>query len=333
MRLVRSLPLIAALAAGLSPVAGAEPQPRLRGYVSATGDIVRLGDFVENAGRFADVALFRAPDLGHTGSVPAWQIVDAARRAGLAGLDADNRDEVVVSRAARIVPLADMEEKVAGAVARSLGLDDTSRIRVTFDVGTRPIVVEPDARAPAVVLRLDHDIRTGRFEIVLAVPGSTRSSRAGGFRLAGQAQELVDIVVPARLINRGEVLKASDLTVERRPRQDVPGMTADTVMTLPQAAGLAARRPLMADRPFRLADLMKPELVERNGAVLITVETPGMLLSLRGRALEAGAEGDVIQVQNLQTQRTLQARVTGPGRVSIIRPAQPLALARTAPTP
>ncbi|WP_439576094.1 flagellar basal body P-ring formation chaperone FlgA [Phreatobacter sp.] len=333
MRRVRSLALIAALVAGLAPAAAAEPAPRLRPHVSVAADIVRLGDFVEHAGRFADVALFRAPDLGHTGTVPAWQIVDAARRAGLADVAADSQAEVVVTRAARIIPLADMEEKVAGAVALSLGVTDTSRIRVAFEAGVRPIAVEPDARGTAIVVRLDHDARTGRFEIVLAVPGSDRSARAGGFVLTGHAHELIDVVVPARMINRGEVLKASDLTVERRARHETHGLTADTVMSLPQAAGLAARRPLPIDRPFRTADLMKPELVERNSAVLITFETPGMMLSLRGRALEAGAEGDVIQVQNLQTQRTLQAKVIGSGRVSIIRQARPVALVRSAPTP
>lgn len=333
MRFAHSLVLLSVLATAGGLAMAAEPAPRLRAHVSVSGEIVRLGDFVENAGRHGEVAVFRAPDLGHTGAVPAWQIVDAARRAGLDGLQAESHAEIMVTRTARIVPMADMEEKVAGAVAQSLGLTDTSRIRVAFDAGTRPVAVEPDARDPAIVVRLDHDSRTGRFEAVLAVPGSDRSSRSGGFRLAGQAHELIDFVVPTRMIGRGEVLKATDLTVERRARHEISGMVADTIVALTQAAGLAARRPLTPDRPFRTVDLMKPELVERNSAVLILVERPGMLLSLRGRALEAGAEGDVIQVQNLQTQRNLQAMVTGPGRVTIVRSPAPLAIARSGTAP
>ena len=36
-----------------------------------TGDIVRIGDLVENAGIVAEVPIFRAPDLGQTGTVSA----------------------------------------------------------------------------------------------------------------------------------------------------------------------------------------------------------------------------------------------------------------------
>ena len=46
-----------------------------------------------------------------------------------------------------------------------------------------------------------------------------------------------------------------------------------------------------------------------------------MVLSVRAKALEAGAEGDTISVLNAQSNRVVQATVTGPGRVpSITRP-------------
>jgi flagella basal body P-ring formation protein FlgA len=38
---------------------------------------------------------------------------------------------------------------------------------------------------------------------------------------------------------------------------------------------------------------------------------------VRGKAVEAGALGDVVGVLNNQSNRTVQATVTGPGRVSI----------------
>jgi flagella basal body P-ring formation protein FlgA len=42
-----------------------------------------------------------------------------------------------------------------------------------------------------------------------------------------------------------------------------------------------------------------------------------MLISTRGKALESGVEGDIINVLNIQSSRTLQATVIGPGRVSV----------------
>ncbi|MBY0364378.1 MAG: flagellar basal body P-ring formation chaperone FlgA [Phreatobacter sp.] len=324
--------LAATLLAGLVLPAGAETgRPVLRLDITVAGDVVRLGDLFDNAGRHADVAVFRSPDPGHTGQVPAWRIVEAARRAGLEPESADRDRDVSVTRDARIVPLAEMEEKIAASLAGSLGLGDSSRIQVIFDRGTRPLTVERQARGQVDILRLEHDPRSGRFDAVLGIRGSGRSERTGGFRVNGTANELVEFAVPARTIGRGEVVRASDLVIDRRPRSALPMMTADTVVSLGQAVGLAARRPLSPERPFRTIDLMKPELVERNANVIIIVELPGLSLTMRGKALEAGAEGDVIQVENIQSRKKLQAVVTGLNRVSLA--TRPTTLAAATRTP
>ena len=48
-----------------------------------------------------------------------------------------------------------------------------------------------------------------------------------------------------------------------------------------------------------------------------SIDAPGIMLTTRGKALEGGGEGDVINVLNLQSKRTIQGVVTGPGRVDI----------------
>ena len=56
------------------------------------------------------------------------------------------------------------------------------------------------------------------------------------------------------------------------------------------------------------------------------------MLTMRGKALEAGAEGDIINVLNVQSKRTVQATVTGPGRVTVAA-AAPRIAAAVAPHP
>jgi flagella basal body P-ring formation protein FlgA len=72
---------------------------------------------------------------------------------------------------------------------------------------------------------------------------------------------------------------------------------------------------LRVGQAVRTADLMKPEIVKQNETVTITYQRPGIVLSIRGKALESGAEGDVVNVLNVQSKRTIQTTVTGPGRV------------------
>src|SRR5215210_1508574 len=117
-----------------------------------------------------------------------------------------------------------------------------------------------------------------------------------------------------RPLGRGDVIRASDVAIERRPKA---GMPAGARQRLDQVTGLAASRALEAGQPLRSADLMKPELVRQNESVTITFEMPGLNLSMRGKALESGAEGDLVNVLNAQSKRTVQGIVSAPGRVTL----------------
>ena len=104
------------------------------------------------------------------------------------------------------------------------------------------------------------------------------------------------------------------LLIERRPRAEVG---QDVISRREDAVGLAPRVSLQAGRPLRSADLTKPDLVQRNEAVTLVYEVPGITLTIRGRAMDGGGEGDVIGVLNEQSKRTVHGVIVGPGRVAI----------------
>ena len=294
------------------------PTPALKRQVTVTNEIVRIGDLVENAGENASVPIFRAPDLGTTGAVPAPRVLDAIRAHGILLVDTKGVSEIVVSRASRVFTLRDIEAQVARAIAEQYGYTDFKALRVSFDREVRPIQAEPSANADLAVARLFHDPRTGRFDVSFEFPGDV-GARRGALRYTGTVVETVEAAVLTRPFGRGEVVKASDVTTERRPKAEVG---SDIVGTATQAIGLAARQPLKAGQPLRSADLMRPEIVQRNEAVTIIFEAPGMMLTMRGKALDSGAEGDVVNVTNLQSKRNVQGVVTGPGRITVTGAAQ-----------
>jgi flagella basal body P-ring formation protein FlgA len=51
--------------------------------------------------------------------------------------------------------------------------------------------------------------------------------------------------------------------------------------------------------------------------VTLIYEVPGIVLTIRGKAADSGAEGDVISVLNEQSKRTAQGTIVGPGRVLV----------------
>jgi flagella basal body P-ring formation protein FlgA len=80
---------------------------------------------------------------------------------------------------------------------------------------------------------------------------------------------------------------------------------------------MQARRQLRAGQALKIADLAKPDLVQRDQSVTLIYDAPGLYLTVRGKALDGGTEGDVVNVLNLQSKRTVSGVVTGRGQVSI----------------
>ncbi|RMD62393.1 MAG: flagella basal body P-ring formation protein FlgA, partial [Alphaproteobacteria bacterium] len=65
------------------------------------------------------------------------------------------------------------------------------------------------------------------------------------------------------------------------------------------------------------SDLREPVVVAKNSLVTIRLETPRMVLSAQGRAIEAGGSGDVIRVMNTASNKIIHARVVNAGLVRI----------------
>jgi flagella basal body P-ring formation protein FlgA len=285
--------------------------PALKAHATVTSDVVRIGDLVENAGPVADVAIFRAPDLGTTGAVSTDRIVDAIRPHELIGIDTRGIAEVIVTRASRSIGVPEIANSVAQALAGQYNFGDAHNILVNFDHDVRTLQIEPNVTGPLQVVALAYDQHTARFDVTFGLPASTELRRQSA-HYSGTAIETVDAVTVTRPVERGEVLKPSDLAVLRRPKTDIGVLTG-----LDAVAGLAARRPLRPGQPLAPIDVMKPEIVQRNDSVTIVFQAPGVTLTLRGQAHDAGALGDTIGVLNMESKRVVQAVISGPDRVTV----------------
>jgi flagella basal body P-ring formation protein FlgA len=288
------------------------PIPTLKAAVTVAGDIVTIGDLVENAGPVAGVPIFRAPDLGTTGAVATDRILDAIRPHQLIGIDTHGLAEVVVTRASRPIAAREISARVTQALAGQYGFGNARDILINFDGDVRTLQVEPNATGELRVLALSYDPRSTRFDVTFDMPESMALQRQPA-RYTGTAIETVNAIAVDRPIERGEVLQASDLAEVRRPKAESGAVLTDGKA----AVGLAARHALRPGQPLATTDLMKPEVVARNDTVTIVYQVPGITLTLRGQAKDAGALGDTISVVNTETKRVMQAVVSGPGRVMV----------------
>ncbi len=316
--IARSLLLLTALLAASVTAAAAQTRdeiiatPVLRASVTVSGDIVRIGDIIDNAGSAAQIAIYRAPDLGTTGALQVSQVLSALRAHQVIGVDTRDIKEISVTRLARTLEGKDIESQVAHALERKNGLGDAANLSLTFDRDPGDIRLDTSNTGSLQATSVRYEPRSSRFDVTLEISNETGAAPTK-LRFTGTAIETVEAAVLARNVESKEVLKSSDVVVERRPKAEV-GVDA---ATRDRAVGMQARRQLRAGQALRVVDLAKPDLVQRDQNVTLIYETPGIYITVRGKAMENGTEGDVVSVTNLQSKRTVSGVVTGRGQVSI----------------
>jgi len=309
--------VVAAAAPAAAEEAAPEPVPTLKRTVTVSDDLVRIGDMIDNAGDLAATPIFRSPDAGTTGRVTLQQVIDAIRPYHLHQLDTQGIATVEVTRTGRTIDTTEIEANIARTFAGRYGFGEAKNLRVTLDGMVQPITVDSTSSTDLSLIGASLDPRSGRFDISFEVPGS-RVMRRLPLRLTGTIVETVATAVLAQGLARGDVVKAADVTIERRPKAEVTG---ELISTVDDAVGLAVRQQMRAGQVLARGQLMKPELVHRDDSVTLVYEVPGILLTTRGKALEAGAMGDTITVANIETKRTVQGTVSGPSRVTIMSTA------------
>jgi len=286
--------------------------PVLRATVTVESDVVRIGDVIDNAGTSAQIAIYRAPDLGTTGSLPTAQIIAALQAHQVIGVDTRDIKAVSVTRLSRAFEGKEIEAAVAHTLEHRNSLGDAANLSLTFDRDISDIRLEASSTGALQPVSVRYEPRNGRFDVSFEV-SNENNKPSTRLRFTGVAIETVEAAVLTRNVERNDVLKSSDVITERRPKAEVGGDAA----IRSRALGMQMRKQLRAGQAIKVADLGKPDLVQRDDNVTLIYESVGLYLTVRGKAVESGTEGDVVNVVNLQSKRTVSGVVIGRGQVAI----------------
>ena len=159
----------------------------------------------------------------------------------------------------------------------------------------------------AAIEHVSYNNLSGRFVIRLS---NTQTA------ITGVARVSRTFPVLAAPLARGERITESNITfVELKD-----GYAGQHITNTDEIIGMEARRPLRANLPIRKADITTPVLIKKGALVTVTYIAEGLRLTHQGVALNAGGEGDLISVQNIQSERTLKGVIAGKNLVSIATP-------------
>lgn len=284
----------------------------LRPDTIVVGDHVTVGDLFVGIETGAEAMVARAPAPGRRQVFDTAFLVRVSNAYRLGWRPASQFDQVVVTRASTVVTTDAIHDALVDALTERA---DGSRLAVELDNSTLEVHLPVDSTPSVAVETLSYDPGQARFTAVLAAPAA--SPNAQRFQVTGRAQRLMEIPVLNRRLRTGDIIGAADIDwIEVRADR----VGSDVLVDERRLIGTTPRRMIAAETMIRVRDIMAPVLVSKGSLVTVMLKTPTILLTAQGRALGNGAEGEVIRVVNTQSNRTIEAIVTGPNMVTVTSP-------------
>lgn len=143
-------------------------------------------------------------------------------------------------------------------------------------------------------------------------------SRGGGVnqivRLWGFVEIKVPVVVVKQNLPNGALLEESNLVQEMRELSRLP---QDVVSEISEAIGKETRMSIKAGTVLRRAHITEPLVIRRNQEVEIIARGRNFEVKAKGIALQNGRLGEFIRVKNISSQKIIQAKVSGEGKVEV----------------
>lgn len=308
-----TLTLFACLVAAPVVAAGTPelaPPTVLKTNVMVEGETVLLGDLFDITGEAANTVVAYAPEPGRRAVFDANWLARLAQRHGLNWRPKSRYDRVVLERLSTSITGADIKDELRRELAR-LGYGDDMEIELS-NGGVR-LDIPVDQPPSIAVSNLSVDERGQRFMATVAAPAG--DPRARRIKVAGRIYKVMTVPVPNRNLMPGDIITAEDLNWLRVRAAQVRETTASQAR---QLVGTEPRRPLRANRPVRMTDVREPLLVHKGDFVTMVYATPTMRLTATGRALSNGSKGDLIQVLNTNSNKTIEAVADGRNRVLVV---------------
>lgn len=156
------------------------------------------------------------------------------------------------------------------------------------------------------------DRRSGRFSAIVAAPAGEPTAKRS--RITGRLFKMTEVPVLNRCKSSNQVIAESDITymLVRSDR-----VHRDIIVDVQDLIGQAPRRTIRDGVPIRIGDVRHPVMIDKGSIVTMVLETPTMILTAKGRALEEGSDGDTIRITNSQSSSVVEAVVVGAGMVRV----------------
>lgn len=283
----------------------------LRSNTVIETDSITLGDIFYGLKRNTDYVLGPAPRPGKDMVLNARTLYKIAKALDISWYPQSAADQIVLTSASTIVDSEIIEDMIIDrmhdeGMTGKLGL-------IVSDGQSLEMILPPNSDSNAEIHSLKIDHKRDRFEAIIVSPSKENPIKTSHFR--GRIERMIDVPVLSETLSNGTIISARDIHTIALPAKAVVGQ--DIILSMDALIGMTPRRNLISGKPVKPNELRAPLIVNRGQSVTMTFQNGPLRLTALGKALNNGAKGDLISVVNLDSNRTVEAVVTGAQEVNI----------------
>lgn len=280
-------------------------------------NLVKIGDLFTNTGDKAEIEVAYAPEPGKRAVFDARWLFWVARTHKLSWRPLSKRIKAVVTRKSDVIERQEIKEILLFALIEK-GVSPQSDIVLSNQI--RRLHIPSGTQDNIHIQEIHYNNRSQRFSGAIAIPTSNGANKL--IRVRGRLFLTREVPVLNRRLLAGEVIKSQDIKwIKVRASR----LQSNIILSELDLIGHTPRRGIRSGYPIQTSAVQRPILVAKRSLVTIVLHTPNMFLTATGKALENGADGDVIKISNSQSKTVIEAEVVAAGRVSV-RPTIQLAM-------
>ncbi len=282
----------------------------LKQNVIVDNHLILLGDLFKGAGSKSSIAVAYSPEPGQKAFFDANWLYRVAHGNGLKWRPISMKQNVQVNRKTVTIERDEIEDHIFAAL-----IDKGADPEMTIKLSNQFVQLHVPSNSDAIIeiTNTSYDQRTQRFSAHISAPGSK------AIRVTGRLQKMLNIPVLNRRMLKNEVIKSEDIAWVKSPSKRVQN---NIILYEDDLVGKTPKRGLRAGTLIRSSEVQRPILIEKGSLVTMVLKTQLMVLTSQGRAVEPGANGDLIRITNTQSNKVVQAVVTAAGIASITPASQ-----------
>lgn len=273
------------------------------------GTVVNISDLFDDISVKQDAIVGNAPSPGQSVVLNARTLQRMANLYNIKWTASSPSEQIVVKSVVQTIGA----DEILSVIKKDLESRGVSgKFTVALNNVAPSISLPGNVETTVEIAQMNYTAGRDVFSAVLAAPSAANPVKT--ISVSGLIEKTTQIPVLKESISSGDIISPSDVEwIDVAMRH----MVNDTVIDADNLIGKTPVRMVEQGVPVRARDIVSPQLVARGDEVLLQFNQGGLQLTVRGKAMQNGAEGEFIRVMNLSSNQSLRGEVTGSKVVSV----------------